>query len=109
MSTPHARPAVTPGVVDPNLAQILTELRALRERVQGTRELLLTIGEVARLTGRGPYTGRRWVEEGRLRATRLQGTGPRGRLLVAREELDRLLADGLAGRVQDAALPAAGE
>jgi excisionase family DNA binding protein len=91
-------PAGAPCAGDSALDLILAELRALRELVQGNRKPLLTIDEVARLTGRDPYTVRRWVKEGRLRATRVQGTGPRGRLLVAREELDRLLAAGRAAR-----------
>jgi excisionase family DNA binding protein len=97
MSAHDPPPAVTPGTGDPRLTQILAEIRALRELLQGARKPLLTIDEVARLTGRDPYTVRRWVKEHRIRATRVHGTGPRGRLLVAREELDRLLAGGRAG------------
>ena len=104
--SPHNPSPPTPSATDADdrFARILTELKALRELLHGSRKPLLTIDEVARLTGRNPYTVRTWVKTGRLAATRVHGTGPRGRLLVARDELDRLLTDGLAGRVPGTAL-----
>jgi excisionase family DNA binding protein len=83
----------------PVLAQILDALHEIRERLAGAHKPLLTIEEVAQLVGRAPFTVRRWVKEGRLKATRVSGTGPRGRLLVGREELQGLIAAGLGGDV----------
>lgn len=90
------------GAGDDQLVQIFGLLRQLklaiddiRERMAGQKKSHYTIDEVARLTGRCPYTVRRWVSEGRIQATRIQGTGPRGRLLVSQEQLDRLITQGL--------------
>ena len=107
MSAPIFTPS-PPGAgidADRGLGRILDELRLLRDLIEGARKPLLTIDEVARLTGRVPYTIRTWVKAGRLKATRVHGTGPKGRLLVPRAELDRLLAEGRAANVPDAALP----
>jgi excisionase family DNA binding protein len=62
--------------------------------VSGATKSLYTVEEVAALTGRSPYTVRRWINEQRISATRIADTGPRGRLLVAREELQRLINSG---------------
>lgn len=76
--------------------RVLIELRTIRELIEQTRKPILTVAEVARLVGRSEYTVRRWVGAGRLPATRVAGTGPAGRLLVRRDDLDRLLASGVA-------------
>jgi excisionase family DNA binding protein len=83
----------------PLLEQILDGLRDIRELLAGQRKELYTIEEVAELTGRTPYTVRRWAKEGRIVVTRVSGTGPRGRLLVARDQLQRLVATGMGGQV----------
>jgi excisionase family DNA binding protein len=83
----------------PILAQILKGLREILATLAGTRKEFYTIDEIAELTGRTPYTVRRWVAEKRIVATRVSGTGPRGRLLVARDQLDRLISSGLGGEV----------
>jgi len=84
------------------MREVVTRLDSLGRQLSRVEELLgaqkkplLTIDEVADLTGRSAYTVRRWVAEGRLHATRVSGTGPRGRLLVDRRELDRLVHAGL--------------
>jgi excisionase family DNA binding protein len=93
------RQDVTADWLATTLEQILDGQRELRELLAGRSKPLLTIEEVAELTGRTSYTVRRWVKEGRLTATRVSGTGPRGRLLVAREQVQRLVAAGLGAEV----------
>src|SRR5262249_5840784 len=92
----------TPDALAPVLAEILRELREIRGTLAGVHKPLLTIEEVADLTGRSPFTVRRWVKQGRIRATRVNGTGPRGRLLVGRDQLERLIAHGVGGSVPPA-------
>jgi excisionase family DNA binding protein len=76
------------------------KLDQILDILRGKRKPVLTVGEVAQLVGRTPYTVRRWIAEGRLRARKVEGGGaPRGRLLIERGELDRLLAQGLGGDV----------
>jgi len=98
-----------------NLDQVLSELRALRERFESgfseLRERLskrtkshLTVDEVAELTGRTPYTIRRWIKEGRLTAQRIKDGCPKGRLLIAREQLDALIHAGVGAEIPDAIL-----
>ena len=70
------------------------EVRSLREQFSGRRKLHLTVKEVAELVGRSPFTVRTWIKDGRLNAIRVSGSGSRGRLLIRREELERLVADG---------------
>ncbi|MFH5804462.1 helix-turn-helix domain-containing protein [Alienimonas sp. DA493] len=73
--------------------------RKLDEVIEFTRgkvkKPLLTVDDVAAEVGRAPYTVRSWINNGRLNATRVSGTGPRGRLLVRREDLDELISAGL--------------
>ena len=93
---------VTAEEVVPLLAQIpmiLVALQEIRTLLSERSRPLLTVEEVAELVSRSPYTIRAWVREGRLQATRIAGTGPRGRLLIAREELEKLVGSGLGARV----------
>jgi excisionase family DNA binding protein len=64
-----------------------------------TTKPLYTVGELAALTGRSDYTVRRWILEGRITATRVMGTGPRGRLLIAHEQLRKLVEGGFGGEM----------
>ena len=98
-ATAAAPPGNAADQVAPVLAQILEGLRDLRDRIAGARKDWYTVEEVAALTGRTPYTVRRWIAERRIEATRVSGTGPRGRLLVAQDQLQKLIAAGRGGAV----------
>lgn len=87
-----------------DLPSLAEKLDTLRELLAGHRKDNFLVEEVAKLTGRAPYTVRRWIAEGKLRAIRLQDGGPRGRLLISRDELDRLIAAGKGGNVPATAL-----
>jgi len=89
------------GALTPVLNQILSALDEIRARLAGSHKPWLTVEEVAQLTGRSDYTVRRWVKEGKLTAVRLQDTGPRGRLLIAYDQLRRLTDAGLGSRIPD--------
>lgn len=88
----HPRSPTPPVNAPPtDLERVLAELARLRDLLEDRVKPLLTVGEVAELVGRNEYTVRRWIKENRLAATRVSGTGPKGRLLIRREDLDRLL------------------
>jgi excisionase family DNA binding protein len=86
------------------LRQVLTAVEDLRASYAQTRKEYYTVEEVGRLTGRSAYTVRRWLAEKKLTAIRVDGTGPRGRLLIPGEQLARLLPKGLGGALPAAAL-----
>ena len=65
---------------------------------------ILTVREVAELMCRSEYTIRRWIRQRKLKADRIQGTGPRGQLLIRRESLLELVERGLAEDLPPAAL-----
>jgi excisionase family DNA binding protein len=85
----------------PAIRDGLDELRSL---LSGRRKSLLTVEEFAREVGRSAYTVREWHRAGKISAIRVSGTGPKGRLLIAREELDRVVGAGLADKVADIAV-----
>ena len=85
-------------------------LPALEEKLDDMRALLSShrkdnylVEEVAAMTGRSEYTVRRWVAENKLKAIRIAEGGPRGRLLVPRTELERLVAAGKGAHVPEVA------
>ena len=73
------------------LEQISSELRELRARIEGRTKSHYTVAEVAQIVGRAPYTIRTWIREGLLKAERVAGTGPRGRLLIPHAELAKVI------------------
>lgn len=86
------------------ISQIWTVLNEIRATLVGQHKDFHTVEEIADLTGRSEYTVRRWISEGRITATRVHGTGPRGRLLIAHAELSKLVAAGHGGKVPDVAV-----
>jgi len=94
-----------------DLSQMLGLLRTLDAKVEDLRSIMtrrrkehLTVEEGGEAVGRSAYTVRRWVTERKIRAIRVEGTGPRGRLIIPRTELDRLIQSGEGGSIPDAAV-----
>jgi excisionase family DNA binding protein len=87
--------------VESTLSQVAQRLDALHELLTSHRKDHLLVEEVAELTGRSAYTVRRWIAEGKLHAIRLRDGGPRGKLLIPRGELERLIATGKGGDMPD--------
>jgi excisionase family DNA binding protein len=58
------------------LGRIERKCDGLERQLSGRTKPLLTVEEAAAEVGRTPYTIRRWISERRLRADRIQGTGP---------------------------------
>ena len=86
------------------LAAVSRKPDQLHEFFAQQRKDNYVVEEVAKLTGRSEYTVRRWIGEGRIKAIRLAEGGPRGRLLIPRSELDRLVAAGMGGGIPDSAV-----
>ena len=76
------------------LGDLQESMSEVMERLAGATKEILTVDEFAAQTGRAPYTVRSWIKAGRIKAERVAGTGPKGRLLIRRCELDRLIASG---------------
>jgi len=96
-------------IVDPLFERICGRFDELESKLEALRSLLttrrkdyLTVEEVADLVGRSAFTVRRWITEKKLTAIRVDGTGPRGRLLIPATELERLVADGRGTNMPDA-------
>ncbi len=106
-------PATTPDRVRDELVNIRRAIEELRIAITGIQanlvqlgEILhrrvkpfLTVAEVAEIADVHPDTVRRWIRQKKLQATRVKGTGPKGRLLIDREALDTLVRCGLAGDI----------
>src|SRR3954453_7163783 len=71
-----ALPAIVTGLVE-----LRSDVAEVRRILTGRQKDHYTVEEVGKLTGRKPYTVRTWVKEKRIKAIRVSGTGPKGRLL----------------------------
>lgn len=80
------------------------QLGILVDRFGACQKQFLRVDEVAELTGRSAFTVRRWIKDGKIEATRISQGGPRGRLLISRRELQRLVMDGKGSNFSDAVL-----
>jgi excisionase family DNA binding protein len=78
-----------------------TELADIRAVLSRKRKEHYTVEEIAGLVCRSEYTVRRWIAQKRIKAIRVQGTGPRGRLLIPNTELDVLIATAKGANVPD--------
>ena len=99
------------GAASPNLQPVFERLETLDRKmddvlalVSGTTKSLYTVEEVAQLSCRSDYTVRRWIKEKLIIATRIEGTGPRGRWLIPRCELEKIIRLGRGSTVPEAAL-----
>jgi excisionase family DNA binding protein len=73
------------------LLEIGAMVREVLEIQRGTVKPYYGVAEAAKLLGRKEYTVRSYIREGRLRAERLAGCGPKGRLLIPRDSLMSLI------------------
>ena len=104
-SGPHAPPVDAPiSQLCRHVAALEAKLDRLGELMAGRRKENLTVEEVAAMTGRSAFSVRRWIKEKKLRAIRIAEGGPRGRLLVPRAELDRLVATGKGSSIPESAV-----
>jgi len=94
--------------IDHRLATIDRTLGAIHELFASARKEQLRVEEFAKLVGKSPYTIRRWIGEGKIKAVRLADGGPKGRWLIARGEVDRLIATGSGQAISDAFISSTG-
>ena len=123
----HARSspgAALPSIETPDpYGPLLVEIRAavgelrdrlesgladLRDRVESRTKAHFRVEEIAALTARAPYTVGTGIKEGRSAAIRIPGTGPKGRRLVPRQELEKLIECRLGAGVPAVAIGAPG-
>ncbi len=81
------------------LEAILASVGDIEIQVGQKQKDFYTVDEVAALARRSPYTVRTWIKDGLITATRVTGTGPRGRLLIARAELSKITHAGLGAQI----------
>jgi excisionase family DNA binding protein len=86
------------------LPQLERKVEDVLRLLAAHRKDMFTVDELAELTGRSAYTVRRWIAEGKLAAIRVTSGGPRGRLLIARAELDKLIASGKGACIPESAV-----
>jgi excisionase family DNA binding protein len=91
--------AATSGT--PLLEKIWEAIQDIRSQLAGQAKSHYTVKEVAEIVKWKPYTVREWIRARRINAIRIEGTGPRGRLLIPRAELDRLLTQGFGANIPD--------
>lgn len=100
---PHVlnEPGSDPNVADPLalLTQILDLIQEIHQFVTSRAKSHYTVEEIAHQVGRSEYTVRKWIKDGDISAIRVDGTGPRGRLLIPREEILRLVSQARGSRV----------
>lgn len=88
------------------LQAIAATLQSIDEKLAGHTKPTLTVAEASELVIRTEGTIRRWIKCGKLKADRVQGTGPRGRLLIRREALVALLEHGVGEDIPAVAISA---
>jgi len=76
-------------------AELLTRVIDIGDLLVGQTKESYTVAEVAKRTRRTEGTVRRWCRDGRIHATRVAGTGSRGRLLISAQALQDLMRSGL--------------
>lgn len=81
---------------------VSAKLDEICEYLSNCHKAHYTVQEAARAVGRTDYTIRRHIADGVINAVRAPGSGPKGRLLVPRAELQRLVALGRGGRANAA-------
>lgn len=94
MSEPEVLRVQGDGGVEGLIVAIAKRLDEVHAKVSGQAKSHMTVDEVAQITARSAYTVRRWIKERLIRADRVKGSGPKGRLLIPREELQRIIECG---------------
>jgi excisionase family DNA binding protein len=97
-------PRATPSGATPNSDQerLLESIDALHATIQKMDRRLddqstqyYTVTEFAKLVKRSDYTVRRWIKLKKINAFKVKGSGPKGRWLIPRDQLARVLDSGL--------------